>query len=470
MSPEEFRVHAHQVADWMADYLEQVDTFPVKSQVKPGEIYDQLPVHPPVRGEPMEAILKDVDELILPGMTHWQSRNFFAYFPSNGSYASLLGEMMATAMGAQCMIWETSPAATELEERVLNWLGELCGIPASWEGVIQPTASDATLAALLSARERASQFQINDQGFSGAPRFRIYASSQTHSSIEKGVKIAGFGRQNLIPISVDPAFAMQPESLREAIQADLAQGYHPLAVVATLGTTSSTAIDPLSAIAEICREFGLWLHVDAAYGGNALVLPEFHWMIQGIEQADSLVMNPHKWLFTHFDCSAYFVKDAATLVQTFEILPEYLKTEADQRVNNYRDWGIPLGRRFRALKLWFVLRHFGLEGLQEKLRFHNQQAQRFGQWVQTHKDFELLTPITMNLVCFRFAGKGIQDLDAFNAELVARLNRTGKLYLTHTKLSGTYTLRFVPGATRLQASDVEDAWQLIAQTADAMRQ
>ncbi|MEM7660443.1 MAG: aminotransferase class I/II-fold pyridoxal phosphate-dependent enzyme, partial [Bacteroidota bacterium] len=416
----------------------------------------------------MEDIFQDVDNIILPGMTHWQSRNFFAYFPSNASYASLLGEMMATAMGAQCMIWETSPAATELEERVMNWLGEICGIPASWEGVIQPTASDATLAAILSARERASEYQINETGLDGQHRFRVYASSQTHSSIEKGVKIAGLGRQHLVAVEVDAAFAMKPEALRAAIEADKAQGYHPLCVIATLGTTSSTAIDPLQPIAEVCQEFGIWLHVDAAYGGNALVLPEFHWMLAGIELADSLVMNPHKWLFTHFDCSAYFVKDTAALVRTFEIQPEYLKTAADQRVNNYRDWGIPLGRRFRALKLWFVLRHFGVDGLREKIQFHNQQAQAFGQWVQDHPDFEVMAPISMNLVCFRFAKSGVPDLDAFNAELVARLNGSGKMYLTHTKLHGTYVLRFVPGATRLQASDVQAAWQLILDTADEL--
>ncbi|MEL6842129.1 MAG: aminotransferase class I/II-fold pyridoxal phosphate-dependent enzyme, partial [Bacteroidota bacterium] len=340
-----FREQAHKLVDWMADYLEGVESYPVKSQVKAREILEQLPLNPPQEAESMDAIFADFQRIILPGITHWQSPKFFSYFPANSSYASLLGEMLTATLGAQCMIWETSPAAAELEERVMEWLAQMIGLPSYFSGVIQSTASDGTLIALLTAREKASNFQVNEIGLRQHPQYRVYASGQTHSSIEKAVKIAGLGRENCVYVAADQEYAMDPESLQKALQADLQAGLKPLCVIATLGTTSSTAIDPLEPIAKICEEYNVWLHVDAAYAGNALILPEYRHWIEGIERVDSFVFNPHKWLFTNFDCTAYYVRSEEYLIRTFEILPEYLKTRHDKVVNNYRDWGIALGRR-----------------------------------------------------------------------------------------------------------------------------
>ncbi|MEM9982696.1 MAG: pyridoxal-dependent decarboxylase [Bacteroidota bacterium] len=407
MDLEAFRAQAHKLVDWMADYLEKVEEYPVKSQVQPKEIYRQIPAQAPELGEPMEAIWEDFQKVILKGITHWQSPNFYAYFPANNSYPSILAEMLMATVGAQCMVWETSPAATELEERMMEWLITALGLPQGWQGVIQDTASTATLCALLSARERCTDYLTNEQGVQQAPTLRVYASSQTHSSIEKAVKIAGLGKQNLVYVAVDEQFILQPAALQEAIEADLAAGYQPMCVIATIGTTSTTAVDPLPAMAFICEQYDLWLHVDAAYAGVATILPAYRWMIEGLEKADSYVFNPHKWMFVNFDCTAYFVKDAEKLVRTFEILPEYLKTAADEQVNNYRDWGIPLGRRFRALKLWFVLRSFGIEGIQEKVSKHIALAQWLGEQVVQHPQFELLAPVQLGLVCFRYKPKNL---------------------------------------------------------------
>ncbi|HEY9843476.1 MAG TPA: pyridoxal-dependent decarboxylase, partial [Candidatus Obscuribacterales bacterium] len=367
MQPDEFRKHAHQVVDWISDYMENVGQYPVTPRLEPGAILQSLPDAAPASGEAFEAIFADFEKLIVPGMTHWQHPAFFAYFPANASPASLLGEMLTSALGAQCMSWLTSPAATELEQRVMEWLRDLISLPPEFAGVIQDTASTATLCALLSARERASGWGINETGFQGQ-RYRIYASSEAHSSVEKAVRIAGLGSQNLVKVAVDENFAMIPAGLAAAIAADRAAGYEPLCVVAAWGTTGSTALDPLAEIAAICQRESLWLHVDAAYAGSALILPEIRKLAQGLELADSLVFNPHKWLLTHFDCSAYFVRDPAALERTFGLTPEYLKTDLDRQVHNYRDWGIQLGRRFRALKLWFVLRSYGVSGLQQFIR------------------------------------------------------------------------------------------------------
>ncbi|RMG61994.1 MAG: aspartate aminotransferase family protein [Bacteroidetes bacterium] len=473
MNNEEFRRQAHQFVDWMADYLATVEDYPVRAQVQPGDVRDQLPAAAPERGEAMDDIFRDFQEIILPGMTHWQSPHFFAYFPANGSYPSLLAEMLTATLGAQCMIWETSPAAAELEEQVMKWLGQLIGIPDSWSGVIQSTASDATLVALLTARERASDFQYNAQGGASQPRYRVYGSAELHSSIEKAVKIAGLGRENYVKIPVDEHFAMRPEALAVAIHDDRMNGYTPLAVVAALGTTSSTAVDPISLIADICTEEDLWLHIDAAYAGSALILPQYRDLIRGIEQADSFVFNPHKWLFTHFDCSAYFVRNHGHLIRTFEISPEYLKTQADAQVNNYRDWGVPLGRRFRALKLWFVLRSFGAEGLRQRLQHHIDLAQGLVREIDAHPDFERLAPAPFNLICFRYHPRGLDDpatLDALNARLLAELNASGQLYLTHTRLAGNYVMRLVIGQTEVQQRHVDAAWERIQKTAANLEQ
>ncbi len=451
----------------MADYYENIEKYPVKSPVNPGDILSRLPEAPPAEGEPMETILKDFETDILPGITHWQSPDFFAYFPANSSYPSVLAEMLTATLGAQCMVWETSPAAAELEERMMQWLMQLTGIPASFDGVIQDTASTATLTSLLTAREQHSRFAINDKGFSGRERFRIYASQETHSSIEKAVKIAGFGKENLVKCAVREDFSMEPASLEEAIRRDLSRGYHPLAVVATLGTTGTTAIDPLKEITAIAKKYGLWVHVDAALAGSALILPEYRYMIEGIEEVDTFVFNAHKWLFTNFDCSAYFVKDKEALIRTFEILPEYLKTKTHGRVNDYRDWGIQLGRRFRALKLWFVLRNFGLRQIQEIIRKHSRPAQMCRQKVEETPGFELLAPVPLNTVCFRYhpAGRDEETLNRLNGELLDKLNSSGKVYFTHTRLHGKFTIRFVVGQTYTREEHVNRAWSLITRLA-----
>jgi aromatic-L-amino-acid decarboxylase len=466
--PEKFREYAHLFVDWIADYLTHIEDLPVKSKVQPGEIIRQIPASPPNEPEGMDQIFLDFQKVIIPGMTHWQSPKFFAYFPANSSFPSVLAEMLTAALGAQCMVWETSPAAAELEEAVVNWLKRMTGIPEYFHGVIQDTASTATLAALLTARERFTQFAVNERGF-GEGKYRIYCSTETHSSIEKGVKIAGFGRKNLVKVRVDDQYRMDPIALEAAIRQDMASGMNPLCIVATLGTTGSTAIDPLDRIGDIARKFGTWLHVDAAFAGSALLLEEYKWMIAGIDKVDSLVFNPHKWMFTNFDCSAYFVKDKELLIKTFTINPEYLRTKSAGRVNDYRDWGIPLGRRFRALKLWFVIRSYGISGLSEKIRNQISLAQKLETWIREDENFEMVAPRTLNLVCFRFKPAGgamdTDSLNHLNEKLMHTLNGTGKLYLSHTKLNGIFTLRMVTAQTRVEERHVQDAWRLIKETA-----
>ena len=471
MDVKEFRKHAHEFADWMADYLEKVDAYPVKSNVLPGDIYNNLPEKPPQTGESMDKIMKDFEQIVMPGITHWQSPNFFAYFPANSSYPSVLAEMLTATIGAQCMIWETSPAAAELEERVTNWLKEMLGLPKFFDGVIQDTASTSTLAALLTAREKSTRYRVNKAGLRKENRLRVYCSTETHSSIEKAVKIAGIGKENLIKVATDDKLRIDPEKLGLAVIDDLNKGYHPMCVVATLGTTGTTAIDPLKEIGLICKAHNLWLHVDAALAGTALLLPEFRWMIDGIEQADSFVFNPHKWMFTNFDCSVYFVKEKKTLLKTFEILPEYLKTKSRGKVNDYRDWGVPLGRRFRGLKLWFVIRSFGVKGLQEKIRLHVSLAQWLKKRIENEEKFELMAPVTLNTVCFRFNPKNaikLQELNNLNEKLLNRLNKSGKLYLTHTKIKDSFVIRMVISQTYVTAKHVENAWERIKKTAQDM--
>jgi aromatic-L-amino-acid decarboxylase len=464
MDQNEFRKNAHELVDWMADYFEEVEEYPVVPDISPGDILQQLAESAPEQPEAFEAIFNDFEETIMPGMTHWESPNFMGYFPANKSYPSVLAEMLTATLGAQCMSWLTSPAATELEEQVMEWLRELIGLPTSFTGVIQSTASTSTLCALLMARERSSNFSINEEGFQGNEQMKVYCSSETHSSIEKDVKIAGFGRKNLRKIPVDDHFALQPEALEAAIREDLEKGCQPTAVVATIGTTGSTAVDPVEAISEICARYDVFLHVDAAFAGTALLLPKMRWIAEGIEQADSFVFNPHKWMFTNFDCSAFYVQDKELLIRTFAILPEYLKTPEDQRVKNYRDWGIPLGRRFRALKLWFVMRSFGAEELRKKIRHHIELAQYVTEQIQEHPDFELLAPVPFNTICFRFHPAHISDeakLNELNEQLLNRIQQSGQLFLTHTKLNGQYTIRMVIGNTNVQQRHVTDAWALI---------
>ncbi|MFT4832936.1 MAG: aromatic-L-amino-acid decarboxylase [Psychroserpens sp.] len=471
MNTDEFRKQAHLMVDWMADYMEQVEDYPVKSQVAPRTIYDQINSGIPEQGEGMNPIFKDFKEIILPGITHWQNPNFFAYFQANTSPPSILAEMLTATMGVQGMKWETSPAATELEEKMMEWLGEGIGIPKEWVGVIQDSASMATLSAILTARERLSNYQINEEGFEGYINLRVYCSDQTHSSIEKGAKIAGVGKRNVIKIPTNDLLEMRPDLLSQQIESDIKEGYKPLCIVAALGTTGTLAMDPLDAIGKIAEKYNIWLHVDAAYAGAAFLLPEYQGLMNGIEKADSFVFNPHKWLFTNFDCTAYFVKDKKGLVNTFSILPEYLKTASDGLVNNYCDWGIPLGRRFRSLKLWFVMRHYGMEGLQKLLRFHIALAIWLETEIKKDQAFELVVPRSMNLICFRYVPEGEKDqelLNGINEQLLQKLNAMGKLYLTHTKINGIYTLRMSIGQTNVAQSHVEKAWKSIQEVAKGM--
>jgi aromatic-L-amino-acid/L-tryptophan decarboxylase len=467
MTPDEFRKHAHSLVEWMAMYLENVEKYPVKSGVKPGEIFNKIPSSPPEEPEPFENFMRDLDEIIMPGITHWQSPDFFAYFPANSSPPSVLAEMITATIGAQCMNWETSPAAAELEEKMMTWLREMTGLPSSFEGVIQDSASSATLAAIITAREKITSFAVNDEGFGAVGRLRVYCSGQAHSSIDKAVKICGIGLKNLVKIGVRDDFSMDPALLKRAIDEDMEKGYVPCCVVATIGTTGTTAVDPLRAIGEICSKNDIWLHVDAAMAGTALILPEFRWMTDGKEYVDSFLFNPHKWMFTNFDCTAFFIKDADALIKTFEILPEYLKTRTRGIVNDYRDWGIPLGRRFRALKLWSVIRSYGTEGLQKKIREHISFAARLKEMILRESDFEILAPVVINVVCFRYrpGGRDEKELNSLNEKLNHQINDSGRIYLSHTMIDGNYTLRMVTGQTNVTFGHVEKAWEIIKEFA-----
>ena len=469
MSPEDFRHHGHAVVDWIADYYQRIESYPVLSKGKPGQVRASLPKLPPAKGEPFRKLLRDVEKLILPGVTHWQSPNFFAFFPANASGPAILGDLLSSGLGVQGMLWATSPACTELETHVLDWLVSMLDLPEKFRstnsggGVIQDTASSASLCALLAARERATNFASNRRGCDG--KLVAYTSSQAHSSIEKGVQIAGLGLNNLRLVDVDKNFAMRPDFLQQQITKDRKDGLLPCFVCATIGTTSSNAIDPLPDIGRICRENNLWFHVDAAMSGTAALCPEFRPTHNGVDLADSYTFNPHKWMFTNFDCNCFYVADREALIQTLSILPEYLRNQATESgaVIDYRDWQIPLGRRFRALKLWFVIRHYGIAGLQHHIRRHVELAQQFAKWVSGDPRFELAAPAPLNLICFRHKA-GNQA----NQQIMDRLNHSGDLYLTHTRLNNRTTLRFCVGQTNTQKRHVERAWRRIQEEADAL--
>jgi aromatic-L-amino-acid decarboxylase len=469
MTPEQFRDHGKAVMDWIADYYENIEKLPVLSQVRPGEIRGKLPSHAPAAPEDFNAILHDIREVILPGITNWQSPNFFAYFPANASGPAILGDLLSSALGVQGMLWATSPACTELETHVMDWLVPMLGLPdkflsrSAGGGVIQDTASSSSLCAMLAARERATNYTSNRTGVSG--RLVAYASSQAHSSIEKAAMVAGTGVDNLRLIDVDERFAMRPDALARQIAKDREAGLLPFFVSATVGTTSSNALDPLAKIGEICRDNQLWFHVDAAMSGTAALCPEFRHIQDGVEFADSYTFNPHKWMFTNFDCNCFYVADRKALIDTLSILPEYLRNQATDsgEVFDYRDWHIPLGRRFRSLKLWFVIRYYGIEGLQYHVRRHVALAQQFLEWVKQDERFEIAAPTPLNLVCFRHRGG-----DKANEELMDRLNRSGDLYLTHTRLNQRFTLRFCVGQTNTEERHVERAWKRIQQEADIL--
>lgn len=460
----DFRKESQKIIDWIDNFYKDLKSLPVKSQSKPKEIYNLISSEIPKEGEALVEILKDTTDIILPGITHWQHPNFHAYFPANSSIESLFAEMITTAIGAQCMIWETSPAAAELEERMMEWMRDAMGLPSSWEGVIQDTASTATLCAIISARERSTNFTSNEEGVPQG--LRVYCSTQTHSSIEKGVVIAGIGRKNLVKIGVDDQQRLSPTLLKSQIIKDIDSGLSPCCVIVALGTTSTVAVDELTEISKICQEYNIWLHIDAAYAGTALFLPEYQWMMYGGDKADSFVFNPHKWLFTNFDCTAYYVKDADHLIKTFEILPEYLKTKTRGLVNDYRDWGVPLGRRFRALKLWFVMRSYGLNGIQQKLRKHIELNNYFAVKIQDHLKLEIIQKPFLNFTCFRYIGDGthsLLQLNQINEQIIESINKSGKAFLSHTVVNEMYVIRVVIGQTYVEQEDVDDLYATLTE-------
>jgi aromatic-L-amino-acid/L-tryptophan decarboxylase len=466
MDPEAFRREAHRIADWVADYLANPERYPVLATVQPGDIRDALPPAAPEKGEAFDDIFADFERILLPGITHWNHPNFFAYFAISGSAPGVLAEFLSAALNVQAMLWRTSPAATELEEVSLAWLRRLIGLPPSFEGVIYDTASISTLHALAAARERAIA-EVRRRGLAGrfdlAPP-RIYCSEQAHSSIDKAVILLGLGQDSLRRIETDAEYRMRPDVLAAAIDEDTRAGRQPIAVVATVGTTSATSVDPIGAIAAICEREMLWLHVDAAYAGVAAMVPDHSWILRDAAAADSVVVNPHKWLFTPFDLSVLYCRRMDVLRAAFSLTPEYLQTSESESVRNLMDTGIQLGRRFRALKLWMVLRHFGAEGLRERLAEHMRLAQLFASWVDASEDFERMAPVPFSVVCFRARGS-----DDLNATLLERLNGSGRLFLSHTKLNGRYTLRLAIGNLHTTESHVLRAWTLIRQLAAELR-
>jgi aromatic-L-amino-acid decarboxylase len=465
MTPDEFRRHGHAVIDWIADYHERIESFPVVSRVAPGEVRAGLPAHPPEKGEPFEDVLRDLERTILPGITHWQHPSFFGYFPGNTSGPAILGDLLSSGLGVQGMLWATSPAATELETHVLDWLAELLDLPARFRsdgaggGVIQSTASDASLVALLAALHRASG-GATERGGVAAGRYAVYTSNQTHSSVEKACRIAGLGADALRKIDVDPAtHAARPEHLRALVDADLAAGVVPACLVASVGATGTGAIDPVPEFVAIAKDTGAWLHVDAAWAGVAAVAPELRWLNDGLDGVDSYATNPHKWLLTTFDCDAFWVADRAALLGALSILPEYLRNAASESgaVIDYRDWQVPLGRRFRALKLWAVLRWYGAEGLRAHIRTHVALAQHFAAQVAADERFELVAPHPLALVTFR-----LREGDDATLALMRRVNESGAAFLTHTVVNGEAALRLAIGAPRTEQRHVDAVWSLLS--------
>jgi len=467
MNLDDFRKWAHKAVDWSADYLGALRDRPVRAQTAPGDIINTIAEAPPGTAEPFEDIFGDVDKLIMPGITHWQHPRFFAYFPANSSPPSVVAEILTAAIGAQCMLWQTSPAATELEIRVMDWLRQMIGLPEGFKGVIQDSASSATLCAILTGREKALDFRGNTQGLAGNPATRVYCSDQVHSSIDKAVWVAGVGQENLVKVpTTAPDYALDPVALEAAIEADLAAGHLPATIVACIGATGVGASDRIGPVAEVARKYGLHLHVDAAWAGSAMICPEYRYLMEGSEQADSFVFNPHKWMAVNFDCSAYFVRDSEALVRTLAIRPAYLKTQGQDEIVNFSEWSVPLGRRFRALKLWFVIRAYGVEGLQAMLRNHIAWTAELAGEIDAHPDFELVTRPVLSLFSFRYAPAGAGDLDGLNARLLATINDDGRIYLTPTVHDGKSVIRFTVGQTAVTEADVRFAWDVIREIAD----
>jgi|TARA_B110000438_G_scaffold60940_1_gene61173 aromatic-L-amino-acid decarboxylase len=468
MKTDEFKKQGYKVIDWLADYYEHVEEYPVLSQVEPGDIRSKLPEKAPNTGRAHDEILNDMN-ILMPGITHWQSPNFHAFFPCATSGPAILGDLISTGLGVNGMSWATSPACTELETHILDWLVDMMDLPVKFKsnskggGVIQDTASSASLVALLCSREEASNGRTNENGSNG--EFIAYTSSQAHSSIEKAVKIAGIGKNNMRMVDVDQNFSMDSSHLRQLIEKDISNGLKPIFVCATVGTTSSTAIDPVNEIGKICKEFGIWLHVDAAMAGPAALCKEYRFINDGLNYADSYNFNPHKWMLTSFDCSIFYVADRSQLINTMSILPEYLKnkTSTSESVFDLRDWGIPLGRRFRALKLWHVINYYGVSGLQEFIRTHMENTKILRSWIEMEKDFEIVTPTPLTLICFRHT-KG----NNFTEKLLNTINESGKAYMTHTKLNDQYIIRFSVGQTSTTIDHLKETWNYIVKTSKGM--
>jgi aromatic-L-amino-acid decarboxylase len=465
-SLDDFRQQGHEMVDWIADYLAHPERYPVLSSVQPGDIKAQLPSTPPAQPEAMATIWQDFQQILLPGITHWNHPGFMAYFANTGSPPGILAELLTAALNVNAMLWRTSPSATELEEVTLDWLRQLLGLSDEWRGVITDTASMSSMLAIAAARET-TNLDIRTKGMSGRddlPRLRLYISEQTHSSVEKGAITLGLGQENVVKIPTNDDFQLRPDLLEEAIQADLAAGHRPFFVCATVGTTSTTSIDPVPAIADLAARYGLWLHVDGAYGGAAAILPDMRHILTGTDRADSFVVNPHKWILTPMDCSTLYVRRPDILKNSFSILPEYLRSaETDaQTVINYMDYGVQLGRRFRALKLWFVLRSYGHEGLQQCLREHIRLAQQFASWVDDSPHFERLAPTPLSTVCFRAHPVGLDDdeaLNVLNETLMNQVNSKGQVFLSHTKLRGRYTIRLAIGNLYTETEHITTAWE-----------
>ena len=473
MNAEEFRRFGHEVIDWVSNYLEHVAERPVLSQVKPGDLVAKLPSEPPAKGEAMQTILADVDRLIMPALTHWNHPSFFAYFSTSSSAPGIFGELLSAAFDVKAMLWRTSPAAIELEQVALDWLRQMMGLDSGFDGIIYDTASVSSMHAIAAARESLN-LRIREDGMSGRadlPLLRLYVSEQAHSSIEKAALTLGLGQRSVCKVATDAEFRMDASQLRRAIEEDKRAGALPFCVVATVGTTSTSSIDPVPAIADICREHGIWLHVDAAYAGSAAILPELRHVLAGAERADSLVTNPHKWLFTPFDLSVLYSRRMDMLRRAFSLVPEYLRTSDDEQVRNGMDYGIQLGRRFRALKLWMIIRYFGHEGLAARIREHCRLGRLFAGWVEASTDWELLAPVPFGLVCFRACPRQEGEtetaraarLDALNEAIMNNLNASGEMFFSHTRLNNVFTLRLAIGNIHTTESHVRRAWELLNQ-------
>jgi aromatic-L-amino-acid decarboxylase len=469
MTPEEFRRYGHQLVDWIADYRAGLSKRPVMGPVEPGSIKAALPETPPDAPEAMQAMIDDLDRFVTPNLTHWQHKRFFGYFPANALLAGVLGDLVSTGLGVIGLSWQASPALTEIEERVTDWMRQMLGLSSAWSGVIQDTASTASLIALICAREKTTGFALAQGGLQSQTRpLSVYVSAQSHSSIDKGALLAGFGRDNLRLVDCDAQFAMRPEALKALIEKDLAEGIIPCAIVATIGSTATTAIDPLSPIADIARQYGLWLHVDAAMGGGAMILPECRAMWAGIEAADSLVVNAHKWLGAPFDCSLYYVRDPEHLMRVMSTNPSFLQSSQDGRVKNYRDWGIPLGRRFRALKLWFVIREQGVEGLRARLRRDMENARWLAGEVAATPGWHVLAPINLQTVCVRHEPPGVsgEALDLHTKTWADAINRSGRAYVTPATIDGHWMVRVSIGSVETEREDVVALWDVMREMAE----